>query len=134
VLIESSVGIAESDMPPLSIVGPSGPRQLLSFHFRAIRAEVHRMPLTMQQVGPCFVGEVGGIDLTAPLLLADISAIHAGMDKYAVLIFHEQNFTDEQQLAFTQSLAQPSKATLVTRPLLYPVTRKGALRAFVVCR
>ena len=26
------------------------------------------------------------------------------MDKYAVLVFHDQNFTDEQQLAFTQSL------------------------------
>ena len=26
------------------------------------------------------------------------------MDRYAVLVFHDQNFTDEQQLAFTQSL------------------------------
>jgi alpha-ketoglutarate-dependent 2,4-dichlorophenoxyacetate dioxygenase len=26
------------------------------------------------------------------------------MDKYAVLVFHDQSFTDEQQLAFTQSL------------------------------
>jgi alpha-ketoglutarate-dependent 2,4-dichlorophenoxyacetate dioxygenase len=62
------------------------------------------MPLTIQQVGPCFVGEVAGIDLTGRLPAADIAAIHAGMDKYAVLIFHDQNFTDEQQLAFTQSL------------------------------
>ena len=62
------------------------------------------MPLTIRQVGPGFAGEVAGVDLTRPLPAADIAAIHAGMDKYAVLVFHDQNFTDEQQLAFTQSL------------------------------
>ncbi len=62
------------------------------------------MPFTIRQIGPGFVGEVHGIDLTGPLSAADVAAIHAGMDRYAVLIFHEQNFTDEQQLAFTQSL------------------------------
>ena len=62
------------------------------------------MPLTIRQVGPCFAGEVAGIDLTRPLPAADIAAIHAGMDKYAVLVFHDQDFTDAQQLTFTQSL------------------------------
>jgi alpha-ketoglutarate-dependent 2,4-dichlorophenoxyacetate dioxygenase len=62
------------------------------------------MPCTIRQLGPGFVGEVDGLDLTKPLPADAIAAIHAGMDKYAVLIFHDQNFTDEQQLAFTQSL------------------------------
>lgn len=62
------------------------------------------MPMQIRQLGPGFVGEVSGLDLTKPLPNDDIAAIHAGMDKYAVLIFHDQNFTDEQQLAFTQSL------------------------------
>jgi alpha-ketoglutarate-dependent 2,4-dichlorophenoxyacetate dioxygenase len=62
------------------------------------------MPLTIRQLGPGFVGEVDGLDLTKPLPAADIAAIHAGMDQYGVLIFHGQNFTDETQLAFTQSL------------------------------
>ena len=62
------------------------------------------MPMTIRQLGPGFAGEVAGLDLTKPLPKADIDAIHAGMDRYAVLIFHDQNFTDEQQLAFTQSL------------------------------
>src|SRR2546422_233121 len=66
--------------------------------------ETAPMTLTIRQVGPCFAGEVDGIDLTKPLPAGDIAAIHAGMDKYAVLVFHGQNFTDEQQLAFTQSL------------------------------
>lgn len=62
------------------------------------------MPLTISQLGPGFVGEVEGLDLTKPLPAADIAAIHAGMDRFGVLIFHGQNFTDETQLAFTQSL------------------------------
>src|SRR5688572_20827517 len=62
------------------------------------------MPFSIRQVGPCLAGEVDGIDLTKPLPAEDIAAVHAGMDRYAVLIFHDQNFTDEQQLAFTQSL------------------------------
>lgn len=62
------------------------------------------MPLSIRQIGPGFVGEVAGIDLTKPLSSSDVAAIHAGMDEHAVLIFHDQNFNDEQQLAFTQSL------------------------------
>ena len=62
------------------------------------------MPMSIRMLGPGFAGEVSGLDLTKPLPAADIAAIHAGMDKYAVLIFHGQNFTDEQQLAYTQSL------------------------------
>ncbi len=62
------------------------------------------MPMQIRQLGPGFAGEVSGLDLTRPLPADDIAAIHAGMDRYAVLIFHDQNFADEQQLAFTQSL------------------------------
>ena len=76
------------------------------------------MPFTIRQVGPGFVGEAEGIDLTKPLAEADIAAIHAGMDRYAVLIFHDQDFTDEQQLAFTQSLGpiEPAIGTVLRRP------------------
>ena len=62
------------------------------------------MPITMRQVGPCFAAEVDGIDLGKPLSRDEIDAVHAGMDRYAVLVFHGQKITDEQQLAFTRSL------------------------------
>ena len=62
------------------------------------------MPITMRQVGPCFAAEVDGIDLSKPLSREEIDAVHAGMDRYAVLVFHDQKITDEQQLAFTRSL------------------------------
>jgi alpha-ketoglutarate-dependent 2,4-dichlorophenoxyacetate dioxygenase len=62
------------------------------------------MPLTIRQIGPTFVGEVAGIDLTKPLPGQDIAALHAGMDTYAVLVFHDQKLDDDQQLAFTRAL------------------------------
>ncbi len=62
------------------------------------------MPMQIRQLGPGFVGEASGLDLTKPLSQDDIAAIHEGMSQHAVLIFHGQDFTDEQQLAFTQSL------------------------------
>ena len=62
------------------------------------------MTVTIRQVGPCFAGEVDGIDMRKPLTPEEVAAIHAGMDKYAVLVFHDQKIDDAQQLAFTQSL------------------------------
>jgi alpha-ketoglutarate-dependent 2,4-dichlorophenoxyacetate dioxygenase len=57
--------------------------------------------LSIRQVHPVFVGEVSGVDLTKPLSAAQVAAIEAGMDRYAVLVFRDQNITDDQQMAFT---------------------------------
>ncbi|MBT5109941.1 MAG: TauD/TfdA family dioxygenase [Rhodospirillaceae bacterium] len=62
------------------------------------------MTMTIRQVGPCFAGEVSGIDLTEPLSPQDAAAVHAGMDEYAVLIFRDQQLDDDQQMAFTVAL------------------------------
>ena len=62
--------------------------------------------VSFRQVGPCLAAEVQGIDLTKPLSPDEVAAVHAGMDKYAVLVFHDQPLTDEQQLAFTRSLGE----------------------------
>ena len=62
------------------------------------------MALSIREVGPGFAGEVDGIDIRQPVGEADAAAIHAGMDKFAVLIFREQLMTGDQQLAFTRSL------------------------------
>jgi len=64
------------------------------------------MPVTTRQIGPCFAAEVDGVDLTKPLSDDDIAAIHDGMNRYAVLVFHDQPLNDEQQLAFTRSLGE----------------------------
>ena len=62
------------------------------------------MAITIRQVGPCFAGEVDGLDLARPLTPEDAAAIHAGMDRYAVLVFHGRPVTPEQHMAFTLAL------------------------------
>ena len=64
------------------------------------------MPFTTRQIGPCFAAEVEGLDLREPLSPEDVAAIHAGMDEHAVLVFHDQDLTDEQHLAFSRSLGE----------------------------
>ena len=60
---------------------------------------------------PTFIGEVSGIDLTRRLKEEEVSAIHAGMDRFGVLVFHDQHFEDEQQIAFSRQLGTLEEAT-----------------------
>jgi alpha-ketoglutarate-dependent 2,4-dichlorophenoxyacetate dioxygenase len=60
------------------------------------------MPVTIRPLHPVFAGEVDGVDCRAPLDPADVAAIDAGMDEYAVLVFRDQSVSDAQQLAFTR--------------------------------
>ena len=60
---------------------------------------------------PFFAGEVSGVDITQPLSQADAAAISAGMDRYGVLVFHDQHFTDETQLAFSRNFGALEQAT-----------------------
>jgi alpha-ketoglutarate-dependent 2,4-dichlorophenoxyacetate dioxygenase len=64
------------------------------------------MSVITRQIGPCFAAEVEGIDLSRPLSPDEVAAVHAGMDTYAVLVFHDQKIDDAQQLAFTRSLGE----------------------------
>ena len=57
--------------------------------------------MKIRQVHPVFVGEVSDLDITRPLSREEAAAIEAGMNEHAVLVFHEQTLTDEQQMAFT---------------------------------
>src|SRR5256885_1678795 len=46
---------------------------------------------------------------------ADVKAVHAGMDEYAVLVFHDQKLDDEQQLAFSRGLGELEHAVGTSR-------------------
>ena len=59
--------------------------------------------VSIRQIHPVFAGEVSSVDLTKPLSKAEVAAIEAGMDRYAVLVFRDQHITDDQQMAFTQN-------------------------------
>lgn len=76
------------------------------------------MTLAIRDLTPGFVGEVSGIDITAPLDPAQVAALEAGMDRYAVLVFHDQQLTDEQQMAFTRNFGaiEDARGGNITRP------------------
>ena len=68
------------------------------------------MTVAIRQIHPHFVGEVTGVDLRQPLTPQEAAEIEAGMDKYAVLVFHGQDITDEQQLAFARNFGEREDA------------------------
>ena len=62
------------------------------------------MPMQFRALTTHIGAEVEGIDLREPLSSAQAEEIHAAMDRYAVLVFHDQPLTNEQHLAFTSVL------------------------------
>jgi alpha-ketoglutarate-dependent 2,4-dichlorophenoxyacetate dioxygenase len=76
------------------------------------------MSIAIRQIHPVFVGEVSGIDISKPLSPDDVAAIDEGMARYAVLVFHDQKITDEQQMAFTLNFGtlEDARGGNVTKP------------------
>jgi alpha-ketoglutarate-dependent 2,4-dichlorophenoxyacetate dioxygenase len=68
------------------------------------------MTITIRQLTKHFAGEVSGADLRRAQTPDEVQAIHDGMDRYAVLVFHDQNISDEQQRNFSLQLG-PLEAT-----------------------
>ncbi len=62
------------------------------------------MALTFRKLHPHFVAEVSPVDLRRVHDRETLDRIRAGMDDYAVLVFRDQPFTDDEQLAFAQRL------------------------------
>lgn len=60
---------------------------------------------------PFFAGAVSGIDITRPLTAEQAQAIAAGMDTFGVLVFHDQHFNDETQLAFSRNFGGLEQAS-----------------------
>jgi alpha-ketoglutarate-dependent 2,4-dichlorophenoxyacetate dioxygenase len=65
------------------------------------------MPLSIRPIDPVnradFAGEVSGLDLRETMTPQQVAAIVEGMDKFAVLVFHDQKIDDAQQLAFSRN-------------------------------
>lgn len=59
------------------------------------------MSIKITDLTPGFVGEVSGVDITQPLNTEQVAALEAGMDRYAVLVYHDQRVSDDQQKAFS---------------------------------
>jgi alpha-ketoglutarate-dependent 2,4-dichlorophenoxyacetate dioxygenase len=58
------------------------------------------MEIALRQLHPLFVGEVSGVDTSQTLTAPTVRAIWEAIDRYAVLVFHDQDLDDERQLSF----------------------------------
>jgi alpha-ketoglutarate-dependent 2,4-dichlorophenoxyacetate dioxygenase len=55
---------------------------------------------------PFFGGVASGIDITQPLSRDQAAEIEKGMDQFGVMVFHDQRFTDETQMAFSRNFGE----------------------------
>jgi alpha-ketoglutarate-dependent 2,4-dichlorophenoxyacetate dioxygenase len=72
------------------------------------------MSLTIAPIDPArpgFAGLVAGVDIAAGISPQEAAAIEAGMDRFAVLVFHGQRIDDAQQLAFSKHFGPLETAT-----------------------
>jgi alpha-ketoglutarate-dependent 2,4-dichlorophenoxyacetate dioxygenase len=60
--------------------------------------------LAFRKLHPTFAAEVTSVELRAAHDRESLDAIRAGMDEYAVLVFHDQPLTDAEHLAFAERL------------------------------
>lgn len=60
------------------------------------------MSITVKPVTPDFVAEISGLDLAQPLRPADRDGIEAAINRYAIVVFHHQKLTDDQQIDFAR--------------------------------
>jgi alpha-ketoglutarate-dependent 2,4-dichlorophenoxyacetate dioxygenase len=68
------------------------------------------MTLSIHPISQNFAGEVSGVDLRTRISREDAAAIEAGMDRYAVLVFHDQRIDDDEQMAFTRNFGEIENA------------------------
>lgn len=64
------------------------------------------MKLEFRALHPLFAAEVSPVDLATVTDRGVLDQIRAGLDRYAVLVFRDQAFSDEGQTAFTQRLRE----------------------------
>ncbi len=74
------------------------------------------MTLELRPVRPDFVTEIAGVDLSRPIDNATKSAIWDAIDRYAVLVFHDQRLTDAQLRDFAADFGPLEIGRSAARP------------------
>ena len=72
-------------------------------------ARVKLMAMEFEPLHDDFGARVNGIDLTGALTNEEVAALHAAIDEYSVLLFPQQNMTDEAQMQLTSALGEPEE-------------------------
>src|SRR5260370_38398903 len=81
------------------------------------------MSITVKPTHADFVTEISGVDLARPLKAADRDAIEDAINRYAIVVFHDQTLTNEQQIDFARhfgpihSSAQKARHTGIKHPI-----------------
>lgn len=66
--------------------------------------------MNVEPVHQDFGARVTDIDLTGPLTPELIEALHVAIDEHSVLLFPDQDMTDEAQLSLTRALGEPEES------------------------
>jgi len=72
--------------------------------------------IEIKQLHPLFVGEVSGVDLGQPFRDGLAQDVVTALDKYGVLVFHDQKITDQQQVAFSRLFGPIETTRYLLRP------------------
>ena len=76
------------------------------------------MSIQFEAIKPEIGARVTGVDLTKPLTREQAAQIEAAMDRYAMLVFHKQYVSDEQQKSFTVNFGpiENARGGNITKP------------------
>lgn len=76
------------------------------------------MSITINQIHPLFVAEVGNIDITTPLSEEIQQSLIEAIDRYGILVFRNQAVNDEEHVAFSKyfgELEESNNKTNITK-------------------
>ena len=74
------------------------------------------MGLELKSLHPLFAAEASGVDLRCSLHTSMVRAIEAAMDRYAVLVWHDQPFSEAEQVAFARQFGPLDLGLRKARP------------------
>src|SRR6185437_3109151 len=72
--------------------------------------------MELHPIQPEFAAEIAGIDLSQPTGEETIRALWQAIDRYAVLVFHDQRLTDEQLRDFAARFGPLEIGRAAARP------------------
>ena len=73
------------------------------------------MSITVTPASSDFFAEIAGVDVSRPLNPADRAAIEDAINRYAVVVFHDQKLDDDQQVAFARNFGPIASSALKLR-------------------
>lgn len=76
--------------------------------------------IQVKKLHPLFVGEVSGVDLREPIDTQTRDAISGAWDEHGVLVFRDQDISDEQQMAFSERFGPLIITSRTLRPGFKP--------------